>query len=165
MHYNVGILVYAYNEIEARSIGLETFEQKQVGDGSGNFDYCTATQVLKADTPEWKKEIKERVEWTRDNFLEALKNIRKCLARFTDKKLYEQDYPPKGLPDFRYNCYKAGKFSGPGVYLYDQDGEGIRDPEHLQDVLAKWAALYEGAGKVNPNDGKDIYIVSIDAHS
>lgn len=65
--------------------------------------------------------------------------------------------------DFKFRCNQAGAYIGPCVRLYDQDGEGIRERKHLQNVLNKWAC--NNSGKPDPElEGLNLYIVPADVH-
>ena len=157
MHSSIKILVYAKSEEEARGEAEQIIGERMTGNG-GHFDYVSVETVKLASSDEGKSAIALGMKWTKENFIEAIKEVRKRLKRYTNEQLYLED---KAL-DTRFYCHKAGEYAGRNVFIYDQDGEGIREPKHLKNVLTKWRCL---GSKSNEYDDKDIYVVETDAHS
>ena len=62
----------------------------------------------------------------------------------------------------RYYAHQIGKYEGSGIYMYDDNGEGIRDKRYLDNVLNKWISL----GNDYPKNftGLTIYVVQADVH-
>ena len=122
---------------------------------SGDFAYySTGKQMhqkhipdaLKADTPEGKALIEQSFKSAREKFLENIEIVRSTLAMFTNNELLEAD--PGGKPDQEYHCRMFGSFCsdlgtdrGPGVKLYDEEGNGILATKEL-DVVLKQANMW-----------------------
>lgn len=195
MHQIIRAIVYAQDKEEALSKAKNIFDG-MCGEENYPFDYSTTfdeegstvsgkgrwgniTPVTLATSKEGKKLIDDGMKFTKDGFMENIKNIRKLINKYSDDELfYEEVIDTKkkvvnklegnegndGLDMFKYDCYGIGQYKGSNIYLYDQDGEGIRDNKHLKDVLSKWECLYEKAGKTNPNRYENIYVVPADVH-
>lgn len=82
--------------------------------------------------------------------------------------------PPEGPPEtyndnlpleagiLRYLMSHAGEYAGSSIWLYDNHGDGITNPEHLERVLNKWDDLYEE--EHSPYKGLNVYVVPADVH-
>jgi len=168
MHQVITVIVYAENKNEALDKAKTIFER--LCENQYPFDYFTTFDedgigtsgkdrwgnlpaVTLAISKKGKELIEQGIKFTKDEFMENLKIIRKLLKKKTDKELFEKD---GGVEMFRFSCYQIGRHRGSSVWLYDNDGEGITDPEHLKNVLKKW------------NDksyrGLKIYVVPADVH-
>jgi len=171
MHMVIRAIVYGKNEEEALKRAEIVFG-RLVEDGS--FDYYTlfndnrATMsgkarwgnlppVALAKSKEGRKLISDAMKATKDEFYDNVRKLRNALRDFTTEELFkmrygfEDKYDEYGF-DFRYVCNCIGSYSGESVWLYDNDGSGIRDEGHLKDVLTKW------------NEGKKVYVVPADVH-
>jgi len=93
--------------------------------------------------------IKEAMEDTKQSFIDNLTRIKEYITTHTDDQLFEESW-------FKFRCNQVGQDAGPCVWLYDQDGEGIRNTEHLNHVLNKWND--DGLAK------KNLYVVPADVH-
>jgi hypothetical protein len=83
------------------------------------------------------------------SFKESIGKIKEGIKKYNMKELFEEkDYW------FKYFCHCAGQYQGSNVWLYDNDGEGIRDKKHLVNALNKW-------GK---KDKRKIYVIPADVH-
>ena len=120
-------------------------------------DKCnTCDERFRCYTTQMNSMLDEAMEQTKKEFFENLGHIKKFLTTHTDDELFEDS-------DFKFRCNQAGEYRGPCVWLYDQDGEGIREKDHLQNVLNRWACNNED--KPDPElEGKDIYIDPADVH-
>jgi len=122
--------------------------------GSEKCDKCD--ERFWCYTTQMNSMLEEAMQRTKQAFLENLGYIKKFLTTHTDDELFEDG-------DFKFRCHQAGEYQGSCVWLYDQDGEGIRDNEHLNHVLSKWACNHEG--KPDPElEDKYIYVVPADVH-
>lgn len=106
---------------------------------SGRGRYGSIPSALKASTKAGKKMIADGMESTRLEFIDRMAKIRAGLARFTDDELFsgESTRVPKDIDLylFRHNCYSAGQYSGPNLWLYDRHGSGIQTPRDLASAL------------------------------
>jgi hypothetical protein len=166
MHMLIGVIVEAVDESDATS-QAETILEGLTGEGNYPFDYFALAgesdraegipTVALASTDPGAKIIADGMAATKRDFMEALARIRKALGKYNDEELFTGEAKNKGtleLGMFRYDCHAAGQYAGSNVWLYDQDGAGIRDDKHLARVLAKW-------GAVNTNE---VYVVCADVH-
>lgn len=171
MHMTIGAIVYAEDEEVALEKGRMIFDDLVE---KGYFDYFTTADeeniedfppVLKADSPKGEKFIKDRWTVTEKKFIEACNKCRWILENLTPEQIME-DKVPEALQKEAESAElfslvrpwfnKIGAHKGPSVYLYDDDGEGIRSEWHLKGVLEKWRS---------PQHAKlNIYVVPADVH-
>jgi len=164
-------IVYAKDEEEALDKAKEIFsdlvEQRYFDyfttfdeDGcgiSGRDRWGDLPVVAPADSEVGKKLIEEGMELTWQEFQESLHVIKKCTKEKTAEKLFED-------MRFRYACYHIGAYKGADIWLYDDDGEGIQNRDHLNNVLTKWKVIYEDKGIENPYRDCNIWVVPADVH-
>lgn len=183
MHTVIYAIVYAEDEDEALEKGKEIFEQlveETIFDYYTTFDDDTSTvsgkarwgdlpPVISAIHPDGIEMIDGAMEQTWKEFKENISTIRKLLEKYTDEEIFEEATSDgeKGSEETyinmaRHYFYEVGRYKGPSVYLYDNDGEGIRDKRHLRNVLNKWSNQYED--KENPYKDLGVYIVPADVH-
>jgi hypothetical protein len=165
MHYTIGAIVYAPDAAEARSSAEGAFER--ISGEHGPFDYFTIFKdgVKRANSKTGKAAIDELMGWTREEFIENMAKLREALSRFSDEGAFSM----AAEFDLRYRAYQIGRFSGPGVTLYDIHGGGIRNPEMLEAVLTK-TDIEGPVGVLDWTPGKrpiaeDAWIVLADVHS
>ena len=72
------------------------------------------------------------------------------------------DAEKSDLSIVRFYFYCCSGFFEPYVWLYDNDGEPIRNRRHLKDVLSKWKGLYKEKGEENPYQDLDVWVVPVD---
>jgi hypothetical protein len=143
--------------------------------------------IYLADSPEGKRLIEEGWEASRDEFLKNIEHLRFVFNHFTNEEILEnlcvpndiesaneetkEFYAPlamklKTLPEekirpvqslVKYRLSSTGSYKGPSWWLYDSDGEAIRDSQHLDDALNKWPTLGDYK-KLNT------YVVPADIH-
>jgi len=185
VHMVIKVLVYAENEEDALDEAQSVFEglcgEGQPFDYFSTFDEGWATERwgelpsavkvckdlgspkcdkckdrFKCFTGEVNSMIAEAMERTKREFLDNLAEVKKLLVSKSDEELFEDG-------DFKYRCHCCGSYEGPDVWLYDHEGEGIRDSDHLKNVLEKWAC--NNGGQPDPElANKDIYVVPADVH-
>lgn len=191
MHKVIRIIVYGDDEKEARDkaekilnenlvpspFDYGTFFDEDGSSVSGKARWGNIPAVCLADSKEGKKLIKEGMKFTKDDFLEKVKQIRKMVTDFSDEELFakeilddrkkmlneldERDTSMETPYWFSYYCYDL---SGSNKWLYDGDGETIENEECLKDVLSKWEESYEKQGKQNPNKNKKVFVIPVDVH-
>jgi hypothetical protein len=113
------------------------------------------------------------MESTRSALYDNLARLRDGLSRLSDEDIWMMAPNPPGLTEpplylgVDMLCHfmrEAGQYKGHGIFVYNNDGEGIRDPKHLHRALTKWTCLYEDRGKPNPYAGMDVWVVPSDVH-
>lgn len=159
---------------------------------SGRGRWGNVTPVARADSPEGKQLIAEGMEATKHEMFSNLRHIRYGLRRLTDEDIWNNvfkepyalspsertigeilsdDPEPEGdslavqAPMLRHFMYNVGRYSGSPYWLYDRDGQPIREAPAVECVLSKWKMLYEDQGKPNPYKDLDVWVVTADVHS
>lgn len=180
MHMVIRTIVYAKDKDEAldearhvfeRLVEREKFDYYTMFDNegtsvSGKGRWGELTPVAEVDSKKGKQLINEGMKYTQEHFNEAIKYVREALDKHTDKELFEdRTVKVNGMTRmFKYYCSVMGSYDGPNVWLYDNDGEGITDHEHLKDVLSKWQSIYDRENKPNPHKDMKIWVVPADVH-
>ena len=176
MHQVISAIVYAEDEEEAMNqasrifdnmVVLEIFDYYRTfdedGDGvSGKSRWGKLPAYAKADSEEGKKLVGDGMKYTKDEFIEDVGKIRECLSKFSDEEIFNGDARENLL--FRCYCHHAGQYKGSSVWLYDNDGDGIRTEKEMNDTLGKYACLYEDKGEKNPYANDTVWVVPADVH-
>jgi hypothetical protein len=197
MHRVIRIICYANDEKEAREKAEAILEDNLVGDNcafdsgtffdedspvSGSSRWGNLPVVALAESKEGKKLINEGFKYTKDNFIENLKNVKELIKFYNDEELFEEEVLDvkkkilEGLEDkkdnqnlgirfFKYYCNDLGRDSGGGIFLYNNDGEGIKNTNDLKNVLSKWKTIYEDKNVRNPYEDLKVFVVPVDVHS
>jgi len=180
-HQIIYFIVYADDKKEARDKAGELLRHI-VGEGTG-FDYGTffdedssvsgksrwgnISAVVSVDSKEGKQMIKGGMKATKEGFIEKIKKVKEMINFYSDEELFEgevidirnkilenlKENKKLYIRSFRYYCDCLGQYIGTEIWIYDNDGEGIRNNQDLKDVLNKW------------NMGKKVWIVPCDVHS
>jgi len=164
MHMIIRNMVYANSEKEALSVARENLQN--LCEGQHPFDYYDlfdeggstywgdrCPEIALLDSPEGRKMVVEGWSATLRDMRQHLKEILK-LTR--GKKVTEvmRDIRKDWL---QYHFKSVGDYRGESVWLYDHDGEGIKDRRHLNNVLNKW-------GNEREYMDKKVYVVPADVH-
>jgi len=168
MHSLIGIIIYAVNEksalTQAKEIMEELVENKyfdwyQTFD-EGDHRFGDLPQVMNAERAGGRVFINCLMGYTMTKFFEVLSIVRKTLISKTDLEIWEA----RADKEMIRHCFnQLGSYGGSEIHLYDNDGEGIREPSHLHSALNKWPTLdKEHTVKY---DNLSIYVVPVDAHS
>lgn len=176
MHMVIRTIVYASTKKEALSKAKEVFNG--LCENQNPFDYFTTFDeentkvsgkarwgnlpvVAKVSSKGGQKLVEEGMKYTYEGFCESLNSIRRNIVKFTNTQLFEGTEKDDM---FRHRCHCIGKYRGGDIFLYDNDGEGIRSKRHLKDVLNKWNCLYEKQNKPNPYKNDDVWVIPADVH-
>ncbi len=112
---------------------------------------------------------------TKHSIMEHIKKVKEMINFYSDEELFEEEVKDtkkkiilsleedkgekieQSLSMFRYYCNCLGEYEGTEIFLYDNEGSGIRETKHLKNALNKW-------------DNKDyqklgVFIIPIDVHS
>ncbi len=116
----------------------------------------TCRRRFKCYTSKVNEMVVEGLEATKAEFREHLEEVKKAILSKTTEELFEDN-------TFKYHLESAGRGEGWNVWLYDQDGEGITDTAHLNNVLNKWRNL-NSQGEVNEYEKLNLYVVPADVH-
>ena len=167
MHSLVGIIVYSTDEESALKQAKEIMkehEEQNYFDCYQTFDeedhgFGDLPTVMKAESTEGRIFINCLMGYTMQQFFEGLSVVRKVLSSKTDWEIWESRHDPEMIR-FRFNM--LGSYGGSTINLYDNDGEGIQERGHLNNVLDKWECLPESHAEY---ESLTIYVVPVDAHS
>jgi hypothetical protein len=169
MHMKIGVITYSDTKADADD-DAEIILDRLIPQP---FDYFTILGTYRADSKQGKELIETRIEYTWTGFKDTLKKIRLILATMTDEEIFEQRMEKSsagdGSPDFlpslvRYYFYQIGQYQGSETWLYDNDGEGIRNREHLKNVLDKWEEALKESQRPNPYTDLNIWVTIADVH-
>ena len=141
MFTKIKILVYAKSKVAA------TDEAQRVATLLTDnliFDHVEANAGYRADSKKGRALIACGLIRNEEAFRENLKRVRSMLTRNSDDTLYANEHDTPN--DIRHWGSRLG--SERQIFLFGDDGEAIRTPTHLQDVLAKWP----GHDKVKEGD-------------
>lgn len=74
----------------------------------------------------------------------------------------EEDYNDTYTSNIRYAMHQIGRYRGPDIYLYDEDGSGIRRPDDYETFIE---CIENNEGRYRElNDGERWYVIPIDVH-
>ena len=163
MHMIIRTIVYANSESDALSVARENFQSLCEGqypfDYYDMFDYGGSSywgdiypSVAEIDS---KKGRELLLGGWRATLRDMRYNLQKIREITEGMKITEIMYNlRKNL--LQYHFKSVGDYIGESVWLYDNDGEGIKYREHLNNVLNKW-------DNAEYKDMK-VYIVPADVH-
>lgn len=116
---------------------------------------------MDANSTKGQQFIQCRLETQKLHFMDNLQHLRDHLAHTNDADLWERRYADANVDCIcmRHRAWSVGQYEGRHIFLYDNDGAGLQEPDHLEDVLNKWACLY--GGQPNPYDDLTTYVVSM----
>jgi len=163
MHMIIRNIVYANSEKEALSVAENNFQN--LCEGQRPFDYYdmfdNGGSSYWGDKYPAVANIKSKMgrKMVVDGWSATLRDMRYHLRKI--KEATEGKKVTEIMRDIRkdwlqYHFKSAGDYYGESVWLYDGDGEGIKDREHLDNVLNKW-------GNKHYKD-LNVYIVPADVH-
>jgi len=159
MHETIGLIVYAHNAKEALAKRRKIMEQLACKECQHPFDYWAPEEIdgnpQLVSTPWATAKITELMDTTKKCFLRQLRTLRSMMG-LTDEQIFLDN-------DFRFAAYKVGQYTGPDIYLYTDEGEGIREPGTLKDVLEKWPTLVSDTRKELDAAG-DPWLVLVSVH-
>ena len=164
MHSKYYIIVYENNEKEALVKAINILNR--LTHESNSFDYFhDIQQPVNVNSEEGKKLIEKGMNATEKEFYNAITKVRNTIENYTDKEIFnEQDQDGNCLDLVRYYFGIVGMYKGPEIYMYDNDGEGIDNQNHLKSVLNKYASLYENKKRANPYKDKEIFVIPTMMH-
>lgn len=153
---------------EDKTFDYATFFDEKENGISGKSRWGDLPPVAEATSKEGNKLITDGLNFTKGKFMENMKEIRKAIQKYRDIDIFEEKImddkiqvvnalkQEKGkeyeLRMFKYLCSCVGQYKGGDIFLYDNDGSGIRNSEQLKRTLTEF------------NDGKKVWVVSADVH-
>jgi hypothetical protein len=163
MHMTIGAIVYAEDSEEANDRAETIFSGLCVEEGPFDY-YGIEGKPIGALTKTGGEIISRLHRYTKTEFIGAYRNLILELIGKTPEEVFEQPNGTLTCLPAKYWANKLGEYKGSNTWLYDSDGEGIRDTDHLESALNKWACLFEQKGKENPYADDKIWIVCADVH-
>ena len=167
---------------EDKPFDYGTFFDDETVKASGKARWGNLPAIVLANSKEGKKLIDDGMKFTKENFKERLKEVKELIDSYSEDELFEEivtnlktkilDKLDDNKGDFRlrmfkYYCHCLGQYKGSEVFLYSNDGEGIKDSKHLKNVLTKWKSIYgveEKEGKKNPYKNLKVWCIPVDVH-
>ena len=163
MHMIIRNIVYANSKKEALSKAEDTFQG--LCEGQRPFDYYDMFD--NGGTSYWGDmypavaDAKSKIgrKMVVEGWGATLRDMRYHLRKI--KEVTEGKKVTEIMRDIRedwlqYRYHSVGEYRGSSVWLYDGDGEGIKDRKHLDNVLNKW-------GNKHYKD-LNVYVVPADVH-
>lgn len=172
MHILLRVLILADDKNEAEQKAQNFIENEYC---NKEFDYCKLAEgnwgnnikTSKYNTKEGKQLIDEGLNYTKQEFLRNLKEIRKILEVYSDEEIFEEEEDKekninekvvykldnKELPNlnvkYPFNC--LGQYGGNNIYVYGENWGGITNNNDLKNFL-------------KDIDLNELWVVPIDAH-
>tara|TARA_R100000306_G_scaffold11515_1_gene13649 strand:- start:170 stop:658 length:489 start_codon:yes stop_codon:yes gene_type:complete len=161
MHKIIRSIVYADSENKALSSARGVFDR--LTEGQRPFDYYDMFNnggtshwgrkypaVARLDSRTGKRMVVDGWKFTIREMRQHLNRIRKMIDSCKVSELLNDD------PMLQYDFFSIGDYNGASCWLYDDDGQGIKNRDHLNNTLNKW----------NDDElkGLDVYIVPADVH-
>lgn len=134
-----------------------TFDGSEGRSGSGGDRWSDLPAAVRADTEKGEELIERGWEATVNEYERSFDRI---------EEFFEQHDVEEFWSDQEVHCEyslafnRVGEFAGSGTFLYDEDGQGIRDRGHLERVENEWG---DGYGSVQHED-LELYVVPADVH-
>lgn len=143
MHIDIGIIVEAEDEAEAKSEALVVAEELIVESvfDSVNNECVSASKV---SSLEGQKIIQQKLSIMDTEFKANIERLRILL---TDKEKCP-------VSQLRYYAYAVAQVSGQFVWLYDQQGCPVRTQEELEETLTQDKDELWG----------DLWVIEVDVH-
>ena len=193
MHMLIGVLVFSKTEEKAikkardivdnltgddKPFDYSTFfTPEEDSPSSGASRYGNRKPAMLVDSLEGRELTEKLLGYTKQELFENLEKVRSGLSVLTPEDVWngtskterssnpasKENHIEYGPGMFRYYCREVGQYKGSSIFLYDQDGEGIRDQQHYDNVMDKWELLYKDESE-NPYKDLDLYIVPVDVH-
>lgn len=114
--------------------------------------------AVAASTDDGRQRIDRAWDATVEAYWQSFKRVDEFLDAYdpsdywTDENVYRQ---------YQFDFNRIGELHGPGTYLYDQDGQGIRHKAHLRRVENAWGDILDGD---DPYEDLSLYVVPADVH-
>jgi len=173
MHMVIRAIVYANNKKEAVSqaedvfeglVERTTFDYYQMFDkedkwGGAKERWGNYSIAYKYNSKKGKKLVIDGWDSTYNDFKVYFDKAKEILAKCKSvDELLRRDSMD------RWYIGRLGAYEGSCCWLYDNDGSGITDEEHLDKTISKWKCFYEDKGKKNPYADLDLWVVPADVH-
>lgn len=157
-----------------------TFDEDAVMSGKNRWGKYPP--IVRVDSNEGKTLINSLWNYTKDKFLSRAQKLRYIFDLFTNEEIFNEECKDETklialslkLRDFketlrnltlaRYYMLHMGGYRGEGIYLYNDEAEGIQTKKDLDAVLNKYRCIYEDNGKENPHKDDFIWVIPADAH-
>lgn len=133
-----------------------TFEEDGHG-VAGRDRWGELPAVVEADTQRGQQLINRGWDATVEEYWRGFKRVEEFIHEHEPSEFWRD---PDLYAQYQLDFQRIGEHHGPGTFLYDQDGEGIRHESHLESVQNYWREEY--ADELYEN--QDLYVVPADVH-
>ena len=143
MHMGIAIVVYAVDQKEATAKANDIADSlccnEHPFDYHSDYKRCdempdlNLTMALPLDDDRVLDMLKNKHDATKRWFMY---NAQKVLDAIKDKTPEEMWNIENDM--WKYYAYQMGKYKGSDIFVYDDDGEGIRDDGHFGRVITKY---------------------------
>lgn len=146
---------------------------KEDVDGQGKSRWGELPACVRTNSKKGAKLIKEGMEATKDEFFSNLGKIRRILSTCADEEIFEgriiddktkmlgvltndTEELERQIYSTRYAMYCCGEYRGSSIWLYDGDGNGIRNESDLKHTLT--------LGATERSSKPKMWVVPADVH-
>lgn len=162
-HMKIRIIVSGNDKEEAKENAERVGEK--LCENQYPFDYYGFEEIHKLSSKIGKKKLSEALRYNKDDFLDYIKKVRRALGFFSDEELYsgkldnkkkvkekflailkDDKEITKELYMFRHYGYCVGQYIGHTIWIYDNEGNGVRNEKelsYLEGLENKWIALLD----------------------
>jgi hypothetical protein len=122
---------------------------------SGKDRYEDMPYAVTITSPQGQRLLKGGMGANKREFLGFMVRLRKMMKASNEELFASADVAGSldGKGWFRYVAFHLGQYAGSSIWLYDEHGSGIRNPEELAETL-----------KYAREEGKNAWIVPADVH-
>jgi len=129
-----GRLIGAGPHAEAVFDYYVTFDEERTGAGKARWGDLPVAALV--DSDDGRELLEHGWQATKSEFERHLDRVRAVLMAFSDDEIMRNEDLA------RHAFHEVGAYEGPSIYLYDQYGNGIRDPDQLDRILDESDALW-----------------------
>lgn len=138
MHYMIGLLVEGKNKIEAlesaENLAFSLIERGEFdwhNDKAGSrWKECFIPYRL--TSVKGQKLLTDGMQYTKNNFMDAMKAVRYIVANYTDEQIYNEEFDRNKKSPVYESRYQFHVASGMSMtYIYDQDGDRVESDKTL----------------------------------
>jgi hypothetical protein len=132
-----------------------TFDQDGLG-VSGKDRWGELPAATPAESEQGQELIQRGWEATVDEYRRSFDRLQDFLDDHEPEEFWN-DGEVHG--EYVLDFHRIGQFQGPATFLYDQNGDGIRDKAHLEQVENYWEDL-----ETQQYENLNLYVVPADVH-
>jgi len=131
-----------------------TFDEEG-GGVAGRDRWGEYPPAVRASSERGRQLVEDGWTYTVGEYEESFEAIEEFLDTFDPTAYWEEESVHR---EYRFPFGNVGETVGPGTYLYDQAGQGIRYRDHLDHVYNHWDHQYDRID-ANPLMNYNLYVV------